>query len=511
MCTMKINKDSLKSAFSKETLTSRKFKHGGLAVIILIFFLVAVVIVNMIAGLLTDKYPFFSVDLTRDQTFNMTQESIDYVKGLDKDISITVLNDEDAFAGGNQYFVQANNIIKQYPQYNSRITLNYVNVNKNPAYLNSLTEDTKAALNDIIVECEGRQRVIASIDLFNTQQSANSTTGQMDTYIVSSKAEQTMTSALLYITSDNPVQISLLTGFGESEDMYQNLVSMLENNNFKIKVQNIMTEEEVDPESKIAVIFAPAIDYTEDATKKVEKFLNNDGNLGKSAVYFVNMEKPQTPNLDNLLKQWDIAVGDGMVAETNYNLVVGRNPYFAYNEYVDEEYTKTLKNVNLPTVVPFSYELMDLGGNRTEEGVKVLLQSSSSAAVSPSKPSTEWTPTKDDIVGNVPTVLVSTDATYVDDIDYVKGNFAVVGSYSAVIPGITQANTYNNSAYFVNMFNVLSERENAGITIQDKVVGAAELSITSGPANVIGVITIVIVPVAILVVGLVIWIRRRNR
>lgn len=508
---MKINKDSLKTAFSKETFTSRKFKHGGLAVIILIFFLVAVIVVNMIAGLLTDKYPYFSVDLTREQTFNLTQESIDYVRGLDKDISITVLNDEDSFANSNQYFVQANNIIKQYPQYNSRITLNYVNVNKNPAYLNSLTEDTKATVNDVIVECEGRQRVVSSIDLFNTQQSTDQTTGKTGTYIVSSKAEQTMTSALLYITSDNPVQISLLTGFGESESMYANLVSMLENNNFKVKVQNIMTEDEIDPESKIAVIFAPSIDYTEDATKKVEKFLSNDGNLGKSAVYFVSMEKPDTPNLDNLLKQWDIAVGDGMVAETNFNLVVNRNPYFAYNEYVDEDYTKTLKNINLPTVVPFSHELMDLGGNRTEEGVKVLLKSSPSAAVSPSEPSTEWVPSKDDIVGNVPTVLVSTDSTYVDDIDYVKGNFAVVGSYSAVISDITQSNTFNNSAYFVNMFNVLSEREDAGITIESKKVGAAELSITSGPANVIGVITIIIVPVAILVVGLVIWIRRRNR
>ena len=65
--------------------------------------------------------------------------------------------------------------------------------------------------------------------------------------------------------------------------------------------------------------------------------------------------------------------------------------------------------------------------------------------------------------------------------------------------------------YFVNMFNVLSGQDDPGITIEAKEVGNYELSITSGPANVIGVITIIIIPVAILIVGLVIWIRRRNR
>ena len=111
----------------------------------------------------------------------------------------------------------------------------------------------------------------------------------------------------------------------------------------------------------------------------------------------------------------------------------------------------------------------------------------------------------------IPTVLVSTDSTYIDDTTYSESKMAVVGSYLAVDPQITQSNIFNNSAYFVNMFNVLSGQDDPGITIEAKVVGDYELSITSGPANVIGVITIIIIPVAILIVGLVIWIRRRNR
>lgn len=506
---MSNKKEALKAVFSKDKFTSRRFKHGGLAIIIIILFLVSVVVINMIAGTLNDKYPYFSWDLTRDQTFDMTQESIDYVKGLDKDIKITVLNDEDSFVAGGQYYQQANNIIKQYPQYNSRITLEYVDVNKNPAYLNTLTEDVNVATNDILVECEGRQKVVSSIDLFNTQDSTDSS-GQTQTYILSSKAEQTMTSALLYITNDNPTKISLLTGFGEPEAYYQNLVSMLENNSYEVKVQNVMTED-IDPEADMIVIFAPSTDYTEEAAQKVEKFLSNDGDMGKSAVYFVNVEKEDTPNLDSLLKQWDIAVGDGIVAETNNNLVLNRNPYYFYNNYADADYAKTLKNPNLPTVVPFSHQLMDLQGERTDS-VTALLATSQTAAVSPSDMSTTWTPSKDDILGTaIPTVLVSKDSTYIDDITYSESKMAVVGSYLAVDPQITQSNIFNNSAYFVNMFNVLSGQDDPGITIEAKEVGNYELSITSGPANVIGVITIIIIPVAILIVGLVIWIRRRNR
>lgn len=75
---------------------------------------------------------------------------------------------------------------------------------------------------------------------------------------------------------------------------------MLENNSYEVKVQNVMTED-IDPEADMIVIFAPSTDYTEEAAQKVEKFLSNDGDMGKSAVYFVNVEKEDTPNLDSLL------------------------------------------------------------------------------------------------------------------------------------------------------------------------------------------------------------------
>ena len=65
----------------KNIFKSRKFKYGGIATVITILFIVVVIVINMIMGVLDSKV-VMEVDLTPNQVYGLTQESIDFVQGL---------------------------------------------------------------------------------------------------------------------------------------------------------------------------------------------------------------------------------------------------------------------------------------------------------------------------------------------------------------------------------------------------------------------------------------------
>ena len=478
---------------------SRKLKYGALATTITILFLVAVVVVNVIVGILSEKFPL-SVDLTENQAFNLTSDSIEFVQGLDKDVTIYVLNDEASFKSGGSYFTQALSVINQYAKYSDRIKVNYINLDKNPTFATNYP-DASLSTNGVLITCGNEYKALTVTDLFETQ------SAYYRTYILASQAEQAMTSALLNVTSDEKVKVSFLTGYEEAD--YSAFKTLLENNGYEVVEQNILSED-IDPEAKLAVLFAPANDYDEASLNKLDKFLTNDEKYGKNVVYAVNSmaQSEEKTNLNSFLKQWNMQVGDGLVFETNtqylWNLQQG-DIFTAFNEYVDETYQQGLKTTQSLVTVPRSAPI------EIEESssVKTLIQFSETSGVYPLDADENWTPTEEDITGPIPAVAVSSKSASVDG-DITSSNVAVIGSYMALNEQILSYNAFNNSAYFLNMFNTLCDKEQ-GITIESKTVGGDQMAVSAQQAMIYNVVFTFVLPIAVLALGIVIWARRRNR
>ena len=73
------------------------------------------------------------------------------------------------------------------------------------------------------------------------------------------------------------------------------------------------------------------------------------------------------------------------------------------------------------------------------------------------------------------------------------------------------ATSLNNSQYFVNMLNVMLDRENVGIIIESKSLESKELGINAVQANLLGVIFTVVVPLLVLSLGIAVFIKRKNK
>ena len=87
----------------KNLLNRRRFKYGSLATIITVGFIVAVVLLNVVCTLLLERYPL-SIDLTSDNRFKLTDESVEFVKSIDEDVTILVLADESTFEGNSDLY-----------------------------------------------------------------------------------------------------------------------------------------------------------------------------------------------------------------------------------------------------------------------------------------------------------------------------------------------------------------------------------------------------------------------
>jgi hypothetical protein len=88
----------------------------------------------------------------------------------------------------------------------------------------------------------------------------------------------------------------------------------------------------------------------------------------------------------------------------------------------------------------------------------------------------------------------------------------VIGSYDAVQPNYLSISSYNNAAYFVNVFNTLSAKDDVSVIIEGKDPSANDLGLTSvSEIQFPAILVRFVIPIGVLIAGLIIWIRRRHK
>ncbi len=478
----------------KKILSSRKVRYGSVATVLTAAFLAAVVLINVIATVLVERFPL-KVDLTEGGIFQLTDDSINFLRELDKDVEITVLADEKTWTSSGTYFVQAVEVINQYAQYSSHVTVSYVDIVKNPTFV-SRYPALNLVSNQILVTSGDRSRVVNYTDLFNVE----------NYYVTSSKAEQVMTAALMYATSDDLTKVSLLTGFEEQDS--SGIVSLLEKNNYLVTSQNLVTED-IDPEADMAILVAPARDLDADILKKLDTFLNNGGKYGKHLLYFADTAQGELPNLDAFLREWGIGVESGVVFQTDATKIFNYSPYFSLVDYADEVFAEKFTSRNIYPIMPYARPLTQLFTERNGFSTQVILQFGEKAGVLPADAGQDYQVTEDDIRGPIPAAIISSKIEY-EGLDRKVSNVVVVGSTLSIDNSLLESTAVNNGEYYINMVNQLTERGDT-ISIAPKSFGGEALNINQQQTNTLMIVFVVLVPVATLAAGLVVWLRRRHK
>lgn len=483
-------------------INTKKLKYGTVATVITVIVIVMVVLLNVIVSSLGERYNM-KFDLTPNNNFEISNDTIDYLAKLNEKVEICTTVDEHLFeTSQNIYYRQAYEVLKKYAQNSDKIDVNFVDMTVNPTYVEKYKQYYNGSVNDysiiIFNEDSKRIKVISVNDLFNTE---------YDYYyqpnIVSSKAEQVLTSALMYVTDPDPKTAVFLNVISQSTSG-SNIISMLETNGFDIVIVDPLTEE-IPMDANLMVICAPLNDFSEELIQKLYDFMENGGSYGKNMIYAASILQHETPNIDAFIEEWGIKIGEGVIGESNaQNLVSASSPYEikAYIENSDYSGGIPSETVANPIDVPISRPLEVLFDHFGNIDALSLLDTSDTAYVLIDK-DTEIKEQKTSVMA------LARKYAFVDNVQTFS-NLVVLGSDYILDSSLTNMTYYNNGDYFISIVNNISGKEN-GIYIVAKDLSSPTYETNAKQANILRIVFMFIIPALVAAAGIAVWLKRRHK
>lgn len=485
-----------KTKAEKKPVDKRRFRQSALSAAFTILFIAAVVVVNVIVWVISDRVDM-SADLTAYDIYTLDEATEKYLADtLSADVEITILNTEQAFENQDAAYKQVGEILKKMAIQSEHISVRFLNINQNPNYTSKFKGETLAE-DYIIFECEktGRYKIISPYDYFTFNEAYMQ---QFNAYIIeSSEIEQEAVSALMYTTSEKLVRVAFAEGYSES-DGSEALKTLLSNSGYEVISLPLVTTPEIGADIDFVVLYAPLLDIDKEQLAKLDKFLYNNGEYGKSVVYFASTRQPKTPNIDEFLSDHGLAVGYYAVGQSDESYLISAATAYAHLQSIcDTEYTKKVYGSRLLTYGIETRPVYALDGNSA-----VLMKSFDGAFLFP------------------------LDTEEAKDFDYDKAergafNSVVISEKSgsrvcavgAEYLASSAVMSYSNSAnadFFVGMWDYIAGREQ-GVVIKPKSMIPAVFDMSVKTANVLSIVLCVIIPVAVIALGIVIWLRRRHR
>ena len=489
------------NATGSGTLHNKYNKHGRrvLFVVLLCLLAAGTFLVNVIAGALDERFSL-SYDLTANAAYEIGPETKGLLNTLDKDIQIYVLADKNNFTA-NSYFIQTQRILEKYPEASSRVKLDYVDYVSDPTFASQFP-DLELSQGDLLVVCGDKVKQIQFSAMFNYSYNDGG-----DLYIVSSRAEEAMTSAIVNVLADRQVHVAVLAG-NNVADMSA-FTQLLTDNNYVVSSVNLATDP-LDGTYDLALLLAPQIDLSEDALAKLDAFLYNNGEYGKMLFCTADVSQNELPNLAAFLKEWGVVVGGGAVFETEQNRTYQYQPFYPVTDYEDETYRDMLLDSSMPVLMPLSHPVQLLYKAQDNNLNKTLLSFGATSGVRPADAGEDFSVDQAQM-GPMPALVLASKMIYDNNGMIAHQSQILVSGSTAMLDTFCIQNTsLANSAYLLGIFNTAFDVDNS-VKIEPKSLAGGTLSISTGGANAIGIILAGVVPLLILVSGVVIWLVRRYK
>ena len=483
----------------KEFLKSRKARYGAVSTAIVIITVAVVIVLNIVVSLLVDRFPNLKLDLTANSAYELNEDTADYMSHLDKDVDFNILSKEEDFIKNGEYFVQAKNLLeKMESASNGKLKVKYIDTTADPSFTQKYTNvDWTSKKNVALVACGDQYKALTLDDCFEYDQ-------QYADYgyynFTGTKIEQAAVTAVLNVTTDDKVVVDILKGNQEGD--YSAIQTLLNNNAYQVNEISLLTAD-IDKDAKFLVLYAPAVDLDEKAVKKISDWLDNGGKYGRTLIYIPSTQNSNTPNLKTLLEDWKLTLSDGYVFETSQDHLLNGVSEFAFITDYTDYYKENLKNPDIPVVT-----LQSRGITVNDENTAhSLLNSTDKAGVMPYDAPEDW-----DYKEAVKGEKISVAAESVKSANDSESRIIVFGSEKMFSKEFMTINSFNNAAYLVNIFNTISEKGDDSVTIESKELKNTELGVTDASTGAAMMIIFVIaLPLAVLIIGLVLWIRRRNK
>ena len=471
------------------TISKKHIKNGSYTMVMSVIFIAVVIVINMIVSTIPSKYS--EIDISSQKLYSIGDETKKMLKDLEKDVTIYQI----AQSGSEDENIA--NLLKKYEDESKHIKVEQKDPVVNPKFVSQYTSDDLSA-NSLIVVCGDRNKVIDYNNIYETSidyQTYSSQTTGFD-------GEGQITSAIGYVTSENLPVLYTVEGHGE-KDMDSSVKEDIEKANMDIKSLNLLTEGSVPDDADCLFIDSPSTDFSSDEKDAIIEYLENGG----KAMIFSDYTTEDMPNFDAILENYGVQRVDGVVFEGDNQHYAMQMPYYLVPTINSTDASSETASAGYYVLVPYAQGIKQLEDVRDTVKIESILTTSDQAYSKTDLNSNTIEKEDGDVEGPFDLGVSITES-----LDDDKETQIVYYSTSNLMDSQTnQMVSGGNEKLIMESLKWMTDtEESASVSIPSKSLEVSYLTITDYDAAFWKICTIALIPGIFLVIGFVVWIKRRK-
>jgi len=466
----------------------RNARYAAIASVSVLVVLGLLIAVNYLSNRRNKRW-----DLTSNKQYSLSEQSIKLLKGLDAPVTVRVFDKETDF---DRYRTR----LAEYEyQSNKKMSIDYVDPDKHPLDAKQYDVQTYGT---IVVEYKGRREKATS------------------------DSEQDVTSTLMKVLNPQQKKVYFLSGHGEKDpsssserEGYSSIATALKGDNYQFDKLVLAQTKTIPADATALVIAGPKTDLLDAEVPAISDYLNKAGKLLVMLDPPDNLKSPPPmPHLTELLKQWGInatstVVVDASGISNNAMAPVAAPPYPSH---------AITSQFGLLTVFPLARAITPDTGNAQRPAQSFVQTSGRSWAESSyteleNPEQLKFEADKGDMAGPVSIgVAVAVPAASDDkpaeppasgeQPKKPETRVAAIGDSDFASNGYL--GIQGNRDLFMNTVNWIAQQESQ-IAIRPRDPADRRITLTAGTANLIALLSIIVIPAAVLGAGAFSWWRRR--
>lgn len=472
------------------SISRRTFSMGAYSTGMIALAVGIILIANLVLGELPPSW--VSIDVTQEKLYSLTDQTKEYVKNMDTDVTIYVISSEESCD------TVLRQTLQRYDDLSDHITVEYVDPNINPRFYTQYTSDN-ISLNSLILVSEKRNAVIDYSDIYEADYNYDYYTGGYSSNTTGYDGEGQITSALDKVLTDDVPRVYMTEGHGETA-FTASFTSALKKENTEYESINLMDYDAVPEDAACLIIHGATSDFSPDDTEKVIQYLEGGGNV----ILVTALVEAGTPNLDALCAHMGLETAEGYVVEPDAENYY-RNPYYLLPNISYSSYTAGLAG-QYYVFAPFAQGIRIEDEEREDISYTRFLTTSDSAFAKADISNLEsYEKSEGDTEG--PFALgVSAVKTLEEDRE---ATMVVYGCQQIFSEEANVMVSGANQMMFTNTIGTFAKHE-VSISIPAKSYEVSYLMIPQSRAVLLGAVLTVLLPLGCLAAGFLIWFRRRK-
>lgn len=476
---------------SRNMISTSVFSTGMIAIVVAL-----TVVVNLIASALPETYT--QIDATSQKLYSITKDTEKYLDTLKDDVTLYVMVNK------NSKDDNVDRTLQKYASASKHVKVKYVDPNVSPTFASKYT-DSDVTSNSIIVVCGDRSKVID----YNSDIYEYSYDSSYNYSVTGYDCEGQVTAAIQYVTSESTTNVYELTGHDEST-LSGDFSEVFQKRFMNVGSLSLLTVDAIPEDCQAIFITAPQSDLSEDDLSKLSQYLGNGGKIYLSIDY---SKWNDLTNFKKLLSDNSIETTESLLAETDRSYYY-QSPFYLLPNVENTEVSSSVAGMT-QVFVPYSVGLTYTGEDDSNvtsfmstSDTTIAKAAANIAAVQSQADAANIASVQDgDTQGQYSLGMMVTNEN--------GGELCVLGSAMMCTDSANQIVSGHNATLFNGIVNALvttdDENSDNAVVIAAKDYTVSNLTVSANAMLVYGILWGIFMPIALIIIGIIVWARRRKR